>query len=229
MRQLNPLRPRSIYYPRKLCGTTALLPTVAQRSSGMATSRSADPLVWIDCEMTGLNVEDDTILSISCFITDAQLNLLDSQGWDATIHHDKSTLDRMNEWCINTHSKSGLTAACISSSTTPKEASCGLLSYIKKYVSEPRRALLAGNSVHCDKEFLKKPPYDEVMGYLGYRILDVSSIKEAARRWAPEESLARVPKKQGLHQARADVLESIEEARYYRDTFFRQPGMRDGS
>lgn len=135
--------------------------------------------------MTGLNVEDDTILSISCFITDAQLNLLDSKGWDATIHHDKSTLDRMNEWCINTHGKSGLTAACVSSTTTHQEASHGLLSYIKKYVSEPRRALLAGNSVHCDKEFLKKPPYDEVMGYLGYRILDVSSIKEAARRWAP--------------------------------------------
>lgn len=185
--------------------------------------------MWIDCEMTGLNVEHDTILSISCFVTDAQLNLLDSQGWDATIHHDKSTLDRMNDWCINTHGKSGLTAACISSATTPREASSGLLEYIKKYVSEPRRALLAGNSVHCDKEFLKKPPYDDVMGYLGYRILDVSSIKEAARRWAPAETLTRVPKKQGLHQAREDVLESIAEARYYRDTFFRQPGMHDGS
>ena len=135
----------------------------------------------------------------------------------------------MNEWCIHTHGKSGLTAACIDSNTTPQEASSGLLNYIKKYVSEPRRALLAGNSVHCDKEFLKKPPYEVVMGYLGHRILDVSSIKEAARRWAPKETLARVPKKQGLHQAREDILESIEEARYYRDTFFRQPGLHDGS
>ena len=179
--------------------------------------------------MTGLDVERDTILSISCFITDAQLNLVDPQGWDATIHHDKLTLDGMNEWCINTHSKSGLTAACISSATTPHEASSGLLGYIKKYVSEPRRALLAGNSVHCDKEFLKKPPYDRVMGYLGYRILDVSSIKEAARRWAPKETLSQVPNKQGLHQAREDILESIEEAKYYRDTFFRQAGNYDGS
>ena len=170
--------------------------------------------------MTGLDTESDSILSISCFITDAQLQLLDEQGWDAIIHHDKYTLDRMNEWCVNTHGKSGLTAAAIESSTTAQEAGHGLLGYVKRYVHESRKGLLAGNSVHCDEEFLKKAPYDKVVAHLGYRILDVSSIKEAARRWTSNEVLQRVPRKKGLHQAREDVLESIEEARFYREVFF---------
>lgn len=170
--------------------------------------------------MTGLDVERDTIMSISCFVTSAQLELLDDQGWDAIIHHDKSTLDQMNEWCINTHGKSGLTAATIGSSTTPEEAASGLLGYIKQHIHEPRKGLLAGNSVHCDKEFLKKPPYNKILDHLHYRILDVSSIKEAAKRWAPAETLKQAPKKKGLHQAREDILESIEEAKFYRNVFF---------
>ena len=170
--------------------------------------------------MTGLDVERDTIMSISCFITSAQLELLDDQGWDAIIHHDKSTLDQMNEWCINTHGKSGLTAATIASSTTPEVAADGLLSYIKQYIHEPKKGLLAGNSVHCDKEFLRKPPYNKILDHLRHRILDVSSIKEAAKRWAPAETLMQAPKKQGLHQAREDILESIEEAKFYRNVFF---------
>lgn len=172
--------------------------------------------------MTGLDRENDRIMSISCFVTDADLNLLDQKGFDAVIHHDSSTLDKMDEWCIDTHGKSGLTAACISSSTTPEEAASNLLQYIQRLIPTPRRGLLAGNSVHCDKEFLNKPPYDQVLKHLHYRILDVSSIKEAARRWAPEEILGQVPSKKGLHQAREDILESIEEARFYRDVFFRK-------
>jgi len=172
--------------------------------------------------MTGLDSERDTILSISCFVTDAQLNNLDVHGWDAIIHHDKPALDKMNNWCISTHGKSGLTAAAIASTTTAQEAAEGLLKHIQRYVPEKRKALLAGSSVHCDKEFLKKPPYDMVLDHLHYRILDVSSIKEAARRWAPERILDMVPKKKGLHQARDDILESIEEARVYRDMIFRR-------
>lgn len=172
--------------------------------------------------MTGLDVEHDTIMSISCFITNAQLDLLDDQGFDAIIHHDKSTLDQMSEWCVNTHGKSGLTAATIASTTTPEAAATALLDYIQKHINKPRKGLLAGNSVHCDKEFLKKSPYHRVLEYLGYRILDVSSIKEAARRWSSEDVLRQVPKKKGLHQAREDILESIEEAKYYRNVFFRR-------
>ena len=182
--------------------------------------RSNDPLVFIDCEMTGLNPEKETIMSMACFITDAQLQLQDEQGWESIIHHDKSTLDRMDEWCTKTHGASGLTAACIASTTTNEQAAEGLLEYIKKYVPEGRRGLLAGNSVHCDKAFLSKPPYNRITDYLSYRILDVSSLKEAARRWAPEEILLAVPSKKLLHQAREDILESIEEAKYYREKCF---------
>lgn len=186
----------------------------------MARMRSTGPLVWVDCEMTGLDPEKETIMSIACFITDAQLKLQHEQGWESIIHHDKSTLDRMDEWCTKTHEASGLTAACIASSTTNEQAASGLLEYIKKYVPEGRRGLLAGNSVHCDKAFLSKPPYNGVTDYLSYRILDVSSLKEAARRWAPEEVLLSVPSKKLLHQAREDILESIEEAKYYREKCF---------
>ena len=182
--------------------------------------RSTDPLVFIDCEMTGLDPEKETIMSMACFITDAQLELRDEQGWESIIHHDKSTLDRMDEWCTKTHGASGLTAACIASTTTSEQAADGLHEYIKKYVGEGRRGLLAGNSVHCDKAFLSKAPYNRITDYLSYRILDVSSLKEAARRWAPGEVLLGVPSKKLLHQAREDILESIEEARYYREKCF---------
>lgn len=172
--------------------------------------------------MTGLDRNRDTIMSISCFVTDADLNLLDTNGFDTIIHHEKATLDAMDEWCTTTHGKSGLTQACIDSTVRPEQAATSLLQYIKRFVPEPRKGLLAGNSIHCDKEFLSKTPYNTVMEHLHYRILDVSSIKEAARRWAPEQVLKAMPPKQGLHQARDDILESISEARFYRDAFFRR-------
>lgn len=170
--------------------------------------------------MTGLDVDKDEIISICCFITDAQLQLLDEHGWEAVIHLDKSRLDAMVDWCQSTHGKSGLTEASIASTTTAEAAAQGLLAYIEKYVPRSGRGLLAGNTVHADKAFLRKPPFDIVIRYLHYRILDVSSINEAARRWAPPGALDRAPLKQGLHQAREDILESIAEARFYRDMFF---------
>jgi oligoribonuclease len=203
----------------------------------MAVTRSKDPLVWIDCEvcpprqstdtrltdsfqMTGLNPEADSIMSLCCFITDSQLRLLDTKGWDATIHHPKARLDSMSEWCTRVHGASGLTAACISSTTTHHLAAEGLVAYVKRYIPEPRVGLLAGNSIHQDKAFLSKEPYDKVLQHLHYRILDVSSLKEAVRRWAPSEVLEGAPKKKTLHDAREDILESIEEAKYYKETIF---------
>ena len=170
--------------------------------------------------MTGLEPGSDSIMSLSCFITDADLNLLDPHGWEAIIHHEQARLDGMNQWCIDTHGRSGLTAACIASTTTAQQAAEGLRAYIQGWVPEARKALLAGNSVHCDKEFLSKPPFDMVMQHLHYRILDVSSIKEAVRRWAPDRVLRQLPGKRGLHQARQDIVDSIEEARFYREAFF---------
>lgn len=170
--------------------------------------------------MTGLDPDTESIMSIACFITDAQLQLKDPAGFEAVIHHDRSRLDRMDEWCTTTHRNSGLTQACIASTTTAEQAADGLLSYVRQYAPEARRGLLAGNSVHCDRAFLVKPPYRKVTDYLSYRILDVSSIKEAVRRWAPDEVVSGVPRKKLLHQAKEDILESIEEARYYREKCF---------
>ncbi|KAH7400922.1 oligoribonuclease-like protein [Phaeosphaeria sp. MPI-PUGE-AT-0046c] len=183
-------------------------------------SVSKVPLVWIDCEMTGLDTENDTIMSLAAFVTDADLNLLDEQGYETIIHHSREQLDRMGEWCTRHHGQSGLTQQCLDSTTTAEQAAEELLTYIKTYVPERRTALLAGNSVHADKSFLVKEPYKVVTDHLHYRILDVSSIKEAARRWAPKDVLKKIPRKQMLHEARADILESIEEARFYREAFF---------
>ncbi|KAL2128182.1 hypothetical protein VTI74DRAFT_9544 [Chaetomium olivicolor] len=181
-----------------------------------------DALVWIDCEMTGLNPDTDAIIEIFCLITDGQLNLLDETGWGTVVHQSKERMDAMDEWCTRTHGESGLTAAVVASTVTPEQAADDLLAYIQQHVPEKRVALLAGNSVHADRAFLCKAPYSKVLDHLHYRILDVSSIKEAARRWCPDTAAA-APCKKGLHKAKDDILESIEEAKYYKTAIFRAP------
>ena len=171
--------------------------------------------------MTGLDPEKDTILSIACFVTDYKLNPLDPSGLDIIIHHPKSALDRMDSWCTHTHGASGLTAAVLRSHITSEQAARSLLSYITSLVPTKGVALLAGNSVHADKMFLMKRPFDRVLAHLHYRILDVSAIKEGVRRWSPLAVLEEAPAKQGKHEARADILESIEEARFYKKLFER--------
>ncbi|KAL1953958.1 hypothetical protein VTO42DRAFT_2004 [Malbranchea cinnamomea] len=186
----------------------------------MTLPRSNDPLVWIDCEMTGLDPEKDHILQISCFITDADLHLLDTNGFHTTIHQPQSVLDAMNPWCIETHGRTGLTAAVQRSTITPESAASSLLAYIQRYVPRKGVALLAGNSVHADRMFLAKQPYSQVLDWLHYRILDVSAIKEAARRWCKDEVLRDAPVKRGVHLAKDDILESIQEMSFYRERIF---------
>jgi len=186
----------------------------------MPESRSRDPLIWIDCEMTGLNADKDTIMSLACFITDYKLDLLDDVGYEAVIHHSQEQLDAMGEWCTQHHGQSGLTQACLDSTTTVEQAAHELMQYILKYVPERRTALLAGNTVHADKTFLVREPWKQVVSHLRHRLLDVSAIKEAARRWAATDVLKQSPRKAGKHEAKADILESIEEARYYKKVFF---------
>lgn len=171
--------------------------------------------------MTGLDAETDQILQICCFVTDSNLQLLDQDGFEVVIHHPDSTLDTMNPWCIDTHGRTGLTAAVRESTVTPTFAANSLLAYIKQFVPTPRTALLAGNSVHADKMFLVRGPYASVMEHLHYRILDVSAIKEAARRWGSEELLATAPPKREVHLAREDILESIAEMRFYQEKLFK--------
>ncbi|TKA26168.1 hypothetical protein B0A50_04665 [Salinomyces thailandicus] len=190
----------------------------------MPESRSIAPLVWIDCEMTGLDLSKDTIMSLACFITDAHLNLLDDTGYECIINHTSAQLDAMGEWCRTHHGSSGLTQACLDSTTTAETAASDLLDYIQRYVPDRKVGLLAGNTVHADKAFLVQEPWRKVVRHLHHRILDVSAIKEAARRWAPVDVLKGSPQKKGKHEAKADILESIEEAKYYRRVFFLKEG-----
>lgn len=166
--------------------------------------------------MTGLNPQTDTIMSVSCIITTSDLVPLDQTGFDAVIQHTPSQLASMSEWCVRTHGNSGLTQACLESSTTAQIAARDLLAYIKHFVPEPRRALLAGNSIHADKSFLMVPPWNAILEHLHYRLFDVSATKEMIRRWAPPEVLEAAPRKALKHTAHEDVLESLEEARYYK-------------
>jgi len=135
--------------------------------------------------------------------------------------HPRPVLTSMKgEWCTKTHEESGLTSKVFESKVTPEEAADALLEYIKKYVPEPNRGLLAGNSVHADKAFLSKGPYKKVIDHLHYRILDVSSIYECAKVWCGMDVLENIPEKQKRHTARDDILESIAEARYYKEAIF---------
>lgn len=128
-----------------------------------------------------------------------------------------------DEWCTTTHGESGLTAEVIASKTTPEQAPNALLEYIKKFVPEKGRGVLAGNSVHCDKAFLRKEPYKQVIDHLHYRIFDVSSLKIAAGLWSEEAVRRGVPVKRNFHKANEDILESIAEARYYKEAIYQRP------
>lgn len=178
-----------------------------------------DPLVWIDCEMTGLDYDNDQIIEIFCLITNGDLELAHDEGWGTVVHQSQQRMDAMDEWCRNTHGKSGLTSAVVKSTVTAEQAAEELLAYIQKHIPEPGVAVLAGNSVHADRAFLRREPYKKVLDHLHYRILDVSSIKEAAKRWNPDV-LRKAPRKKGLHEARQDIIESIAEARYYKEVLF---------
>lgn len=173
--------------------------------------------------MTGLDPDSDAIIEIFCLITDDQLELVEEEGWGTVVHQSKDRMDKMDDWCTRVHGESGLTAAVVNSNVTPKQAADGLLAYVRRHVPTERMALLAGNSVHGDRAFLSKEPYKQVVDYLHYRILDVSSLKEAARHWCPEIASA-APGKKALHKAKQDIIESIEEARYYKLAIFQAAG-----
>ncbi|KAH0595586.1 hypothetical protein MHUMG1_06762 [Metarhizium humberi] len=181
--------------------------------SGVTTD---DPLVWIDCEVKFSRlvlIWGHEACSQTCGKGAATLPATYQEGYHAVIHCPASRLDQMDEWCTQTHGNSGLTAAVLASSTTPEQAAEGLYNYITRFIPEKRKALLAGNSVHADRAFLRREPYAKVIDHLHYRILDISAIKEAGRRWCSREIMAQAPVKKGRHLARDDILESIEEAR----------------
>jgi oligoribonuclease len=182
----------------------------------------ADHLVWIDCEMTGLDLRRDALIEVAVLVTDAELNLLDA-GLDVVIHVAGDVLDTMVPFVRDMHASSGLTDQVRASTTTLGEAETMVLDYIKKHVPEEKSAPLCGNSIATDRSFLARdmPALDN---HLHYRMIDVSSIKELAKRWYPRVYQSQ-PAKGLAHRALADILESVQELRFYRQTLFvPQPG-----
>jgi oligoribonuclease len=180
----------------------------------------SDALVWIDCEMTGLDPTVDVLVEIAVIITDAELNPLDD-GLDIVIATDPAKLAGMDDVVREMHTSSGLLDAIAAATTTVEEAEDQVLAYIKQYVPERRKAPLCGNTIATDRSFLVRymPRLDD---HLHYRMIDVSTIKELSRRWYPR-TYYNAPAKGGGHRALADILESINELRYYRATVLVPP------
>lgn len=173
-------------------------------------------LVWIDLEMTGLNPEKEKIIEMATIVTDSELNLV-AEGPVIAIHQPDSLLNAMDEWCTRTHGESGLTQRVKDSKISQREAELQTIEFLKQYVA-PGKSPLCGNSIGQDRRFLVKY-MPELEDFFHYRNLDVSTIKELARRWRPDV-LAGV-KKKGSHLALDDIRDSIDELRHYRATFFK--------
>jgi oligoribonuclease len=182
----------------------------------------ADRLVWIDCEMTGLDLGADLLIEVAALVTDSDLNVL-GEGVDVVIGATREQLDRMPDVVRDMHAASGLTDEVLSSEVTLQDAEQRVLAYIKELVPEPNKAPLCGNSIATDRGFLSRD-MPELDGWLHYRMVDVSSVKELARRWYPR-AYFNAPKKGGGHRALADIRESVQELAYYRSiVFVPQPG-----
>ena len=177
---------------------------------------SADRLVWIDCEMTGLDITTDELVEVAVVITDYDLNPIDP-GFSVVIKPDQSALDNMNDFVREMHTKSGLIDE-IPNGVTLADAEYAVLEYILRFVPEHNTAPLAGNTIGTDRAFLAKY-MPRVDAHLHYRNVDVSSIKELSRRWYPR-AYFQSPAKNGGHRALADILESIRELDYYRSIVF---------
>ena len=173
-------------------------------------------LIWVDLEMTGLDPDTDRILEIATVVTDKDLNVL-AEGPTLVVHQSDALLDGMDEWCTTHHGQSGLTQRVKDSSLSEAEVEQQTLDFLNEWV-EPGASPLCGNSIWQDRRFLIRymPKLDS---YCHYRNIDVSTLKELARRWRPEV-LDGVHKK-GSHRALDDILDSINELRHYRDTFLK--------
>jgi len=181
----------------------------------------SDVLIWLDMEMSGLDPDKERIIEVAAIATDAQLAEL-AIGPDLVIHQPDELLAAMDDWNRTHHSASGLVDRVKASQVTEAEAEAQLLAFIQAHVPSPKdRPVLAGNSIHQDRRFIRRymPRLD---ARLHYRMVDVSTIKELARRWYPQ-AIARQPQKKDTHRALDDIRESIDELRYYRANVFAAP------
>lgn len=179
----------------------------------------AEQIVWIDCEMTGLDVDQDRLCEIAIIVTDFALNPL-HEGMTVVINPGEEALERMGDFVRKMHETSGLMTE-MQSGVTVEEAELQAIEYVSQFVTQGRRPLVAGNTIGMDRRFIAQymPAFDE---RTHYRSLDVSTIKELSRRWYPE-TFHRAPEKNGGHRALADIAESIRELAYFRDTVMVTP------
>jgi oligoribonuclease len=180
-------------------------------------------LVWIDLEMTGLDPNRERIIEVATLVTDAELNVV-AEGPVLAVKQPDSLLDAMDAWCTKTHGESGLTARVKASTTDTAEAERRTLEFLREHV-EPGSSPMCGNSVHQDRRFLERE-MPELLAFFHYRNLDVSTLKELAKRWNPG-AMAGFSKR-NVHLAMDDIKESIGELAHYRNTFLRLPGQEDG-
>jgi oligoribonuclease len=182
----------------------------------MSETPETDRIVWIDCEMTGLDFKNDLLVEIACVITNAQLEVV-AEGLNIVIQAPAERLESMDPFVVNMHTESGLLPE-IPNGVSLEAAEAQLFEYISSHIPEASKAPLAGSSVHVDRIFLQRD-MPRVDSYLHYRIIDVSSIKELVRRWYPRAYFAS-PTKTGNHRALGDILDSINELKYYREAVF---------
>jgi oligoribonuclease len=182
--------------------------------------KGLDRLVWVDCEMTGLDLHRDALIEIAALVTDSDLRILD-EGIDLVIKAPDELLDTMQPVVQEMHAHSGLTDAVRASTVTLAEAEQLVLEHLRTHVPDARTVPLCGNSIATDRAFLARD-MPELDGFLHYRMVDVSSIKELTRRWYPRVYFSQ-PQKGLAHRALADIKESIRELRYYRGTVFVPP------
>ncbi len=183
-------------------------------------------LVWMDLEMTGLDPERHVIVEIATIVTDDDLNVV-AEGPDLVVHQPPEALAEMDAVVVDMHTRSGLLEAIAASTVTLEEAGAATLAFIQEHVPEARSVPLCGNSIGTDRRFLARY-LPEIEEYLHYRSVDVSTLKELARRWSPGV-LSALPRKATSHRALDDIRESIEELRHYRQHLFVAPPTGDES
>jgi oligoribonuclease len=188
------------------------------QASILPASPTAKPnefnLVWLDMEMTGLDPDNDRIIEVAVLVTDMELNIL-AEGPVFAIHQTDEVLDKMDNWNKGTHGKSGLIDRVKASTSTESDAEVALIAFLKQYVPAGKSPM-CGNSICQDRRFMARG-MPKLEAFFHYRNLDVSTLKELCRRWKPE--LIKGFKKHQMHTAMADIIESVEELRYYREHF----------
>jgi oligoribonuclease len=184
--------------------------------AGAAVRPNEFNLVWLDMEMTGLDPDNDRIIEVAVVVTDADLNII-AEGPVFAIHQSDETLDKMDNWNKGTHGRSGLIDRVKASTVTEAQAELELIAFLKQYVPA-NKSPMCGNSICQDRRFMARG-MPKLEAFFHYRNLDVSTLKELCRRWRPE--LASGFKKHQKHTALADIVESIEELRYYREHFIK--------